>query len=98
MINLETEHLMIVKSILQKLIPETTVWVFGSRITHQVKTYSDLDLVIIGEKKIPQTTYYQLQDAMEESSLPFKVDVLDWHRITPSFRKIIQQQHEILTF
>ena len=96
MIDLDVKHLKTVQAILHRLIPNTPVWVFGSRINHTAKSYSDLDLVIVGQNRIPQGVYYQLKDAMEESDLPFKVDILDWHRIRPSFRKIIQENYVVL--
>ena len=30
------------------------------------------------------------------SNIPFKIDVLDWHRLSPSFKAIIQQQYAVL--
>ena len=39
----------------------------------------------------------EIQDAFEESTLPFRVDVLDWHRISPSFRRVIQDKYDILS-
>lgn len=96
MIDIEEKHLSTIKRIFQRLIPGIPVWAFGSRIKQTAKPYSDLDLVIVGENRIPQPVYYQIKDAMEESDIPFKVDVLDWHRLSPAFREIIQQQYEIL--
>ena len=96
MIDITAHHLAMVKTIIQELIPGIPVWVFGSRIKGTAKPYSDLDLVIVGPQKLPQQLYYQLKDAMEESDLPYRVDVLDWHRISPEFRSLIQQNHVVL--
>ncbi|VAW55620.1 Type I restriction-modification system, specificity subunit S, partial [hydrothermal vent metagenome] len=54
------------------------------------------DLVLKGQSKVPQKKYFQLQDALEESDLPIKVDVLDWHRITPEFRANIEKKYEVI--
>ena len=97
MIDIEDRHLLTIKRIFQQLIPGIPVWAFGSRVKQTAKPYSDLDLVIVGAHRIPQNIYYQIKDAMEESNIPFKVDVLDWHRLSPSFQTIIQQQYEILS-
>lgn len=96
MIDIEEQHLSTLKSIFQQLIPGIPVWAFGSRTKETAKPYSDLDLVIVGENRIPQALYYQIKDAMEESDIPFKVEILDWHRLSQSFRDIIQQHYEIL--
>ena len=96
MIDIQDKHLAIIQQILQAYIPNIPVWVFGSRIKGTAKPYSDLDIVIVGQQKIPQNTYYQIQDAFEESELPYRVDVLDWHRISDEFRALIQQKYFIL--
>ncbi|UNU45110.1 restriction endonuclease subunit S [Sphingopyxis sp. YF1] len=33
----------------------------------------------------------ELADAFEESDLPFRVDVVDWHAVTPSFQAVIDR-------
>lgn len=93
MIDIDPRHLQLIQTILSELIPGTPVWAFGSRVTHTAKPYSDLDLVIVSNDRIPQALYYQIKDAMEESDLPFKVDILDWHRISPAFQDIIQKNY-----
>ena len=96
MIDLPENLLIQVKAILKKYVPEVEVWAFGSRVTGTAKVYSDLDLVVLGKEKLPQKQYYQLQEAFQESELPMRVDVLDWHRITPAFRKNIKKNYEVL--
>ena len=96
MIDLDPKNLLTLQTLLQRLVPNTPVWAFGSRVTHTAKPYSDLDLVIVGKHRIPQALYYKIKDEMEESDLPFKVDVIDWHRISPSFRTVIQKKYIVL--
>ncbi len=85
-----------VTDILRQLVPHTEVRAFGSRVSGTSRVHSDLDLVIIDTQKLPQALYYQLQEAFMESELPIRVDVLDWHRITPEFRKNIEKQYAII--
>ncbi len=95
MIDIENRHLHMINAILQRYIPEIPVWIFGSRIKGTARPYSDVDLVMVGEQPIPQMTYYQMKDALEESDLPYRVDLLDWHRISDEFKSIIQQQYMV---
>lgn len=95
-INLDKKHLTVVKDILRQYVPGCEVLVFGSRLTGQAKSYSDLDLALRGQKKIERKKLIELKDAFEESNLPFRVDILDWHRITESFRKTIQKDFVVL--
>lgn len=96
MIDLPQQHLNMVKSILNKHLPKVPVWVFGSRIKGTAKPYSDLDLAIVGQNKIPLPLYFKILDDFEESLLPIRVDVIDWHRIDDSFKKIIENQHVVI--
>lgn len=96
MIEVAPSHLRIVKTILRRRVPDCAVRVFGSRISGTAKSYSDLDLVIIGEKKLPRKILHSLQDDFEESDLPFRVDVIDWHAISPEFQAVINKGYENL--
>ena len=41
-------------------------------------------------------TLDRLKEAFEESDLPMRVDVLDWHAISDSFRKVVERDYVIL--
>ena len=76
--------------------PFCTVWAFGSRVTGNAKPMSDLDLVLIGAPAETELSVSVLQDMFSESSLPIKVDVVDWNRTEDGFRKIIEEQKVVL--
>lgn len=80
-----------VKRILEACVPGCEVWAFGSRATGQAKPYSDLDLVIISDKPLSLATLADLTTAFDESSLTFKVDIVDWATARDSFREIIRK-------
>lgn len=96
MINLEQKYLEMLQNILQKNIPDKTVWLFGSRTTEKIKRYSDIDLVIISENRIPWDIIFHLKEDLDESDLPYKVDILDWSTLDNDFKKIIQGRYEII--
>ena len=93
MINLHSDHENLIKKILKKHVPKKEVWAFGSRVKQTAKSSSDLDLVIISDKRIPSKTMTLLTLNLEESDLPFKVDILDWCQISDEFKKVIQNQY-----
>lgn len=84
----------IVSSILQKHLPDSEVWAFGSRATHTEKPYSDLDLAIIGNTSITLSLLAAIEHDFSESDLPFKVDVVDAAVMSPAFRAIVES-HKI---
>ena len=96
MIDLRPDHLDTVQRILAEHVPECEVRAFGSRAAWTAKDYSDLDLAVVGAGPLDWRTLGRLKEAFEESSLPMRVDVLDWHAISESFRKVIEQDYVVL--
>ena len=90
MLQLEPSYIQIVKTILQKYIPEKHVLIFGSRVTNTFKPHSDIDLCVMSEHPLPFEKLASLRDAFSESDLPIRVDIVEWASITPEFRSIIK--------
>lgn len=95
-INLTTPEMAIVKAILAEVVPGYEVRVFGSHLKGGAKKYSDLDLVVVGNQKLERSRMAQLKSAFQNSKLPFRVEVLDWHRIPSHFKQIIEDCQEII--
>ena len=90
-VDLRPDHWDIVRSALQRYVPNREVLVFGSRATWTAKEYSDLDLAIKGVGPLSLRTASALSEALGESDLPFKVDIVDWSGIDDDFRRIVQR-------
>ncbi len=96
MIDLTPEHLKAVLRILAEHAPDVDVLAYGSRVRGTARTFSDLDIALRGPEPLPRHRVEALKDAFAESNLPFQVDVVDWNSITPEFRALIEQGHEIV--
>lgn len=88
-IEIDPKDWLIVHNILLKHVPDRAVWVFGSRAKQTAKPYSDLDLCIVSNEKLPLSTLSALKEDFTESDLPWKVDVVDWKAIDEAFQEII---------
>lgn len=86
------EHAEIVRTVLQKNVPNHEVWAFGSRAKGAAKPYSDLDLAVIGNEPLPLATLADLANDFSDSDLPWTVDIVDWAATSPEFREIIAGQ------
>ncbi len=95
-IDISSKQLDVVCKILDAHVPGIDVRVFGSRITRGAHPGSDLDLVIMGQERLPFEILSSLRQALEDSNLPFRVDLLDWHRIPESFQKNIEQFYQVI--
>jgi len=89
MLDISPEHLETVKTILSKFVPNCEVRAFGSRCSGTAKKYSDLDLCVCGSEKLDWKRLANLRDALMESALPFRVDVMDYHTMPVHFRENI---------
>lgn len=94
--DIRPDHLKIVLEILNRVIPDREVWVFGSRAKGTARDTSDLDLAIIGKTPLDFRTLATLRDFFSESNIPYKVDVVDWTTISETFREIIRKDKVVV--
>ena len=94
--NVEAPELALIRSILAAHVPSAEVRAFGSRVRGIPKPYSDLDLLVHDAHPLSLRTKGELIEAFQESDLPFRVDVVDWHRATETFRSLILEDSEIV--
>lgn len=86
------ENRRIVANILHSCLPDhARVLVFGSRARARCKPYSDLDLALDLGGPVPLSLMAELAEAFSESDLPWKVDIIDLHAITPAFARIVTE-------
>ena len=95
-IDVHPRHLEIVIGILARHIPDREVRVMGSRLTGCAKSFSDLDLVIMGREPLSLSVRGELRDAFDDSSLPFTVDLAEWATASDGFRRVIAGQARVL--
>ena len=90
-IDVAATDLRTVVEILREHLPTRKIVAFGSRVTGRAKRFSDLDLAILGDDPVPSSVLAALADEFDESTLPFKVDLVDWATTADSFRNVIRR-------
>lgn len=85
----------ILLTLLRKHLPDVRVWVYGSRVRLTSKKSSDLDMVVFAGRE-QNRQVGDLREALEESDLPFRVDLFVWDNIPKKFRKRIEADHATL--
>jgi predicted nucleotidyltransferase len=95
-IDLLPRDLEIVRSILARFVPGREVRMFGSRTSAKARRHSDLDLVVMTDRQLELDVYAGVKRAFSESSLPFKVDVLDAAVLAEDFRRRILEGSVVL--
>ncbi|MBO1926329.1 nucleotidyltransferase domain-containing protein [Thiomicrorhabdus sp. 6S2-11] len=82
---------MIIQVARQSFTQPVKIWAFGSRVNGQAHEGSDLDLVVIpsDEKSIDFDEFTDFKERLTESTIPILIQVMDWNRITESFKENI---------
>ncbi|MBE9111856.1 nucleotidyltransferase domain-containing protein [Nodosilinea sp. LEGE 07298] len=94
-IALTPQQRQIILALVQKHLPDTTVWAYGSRVRGTARPHSDLDLVAFATPQ-QQGTIADLQEALDESDLPFRVDLLGWHELPEQFHQTIATDYAVV--
>ncbi|MBT3456219.1 nucleotidyltransferase domain-containing protein [bacterium] len=84
---ISSEDMKILKNILDSY---NCVYVFGSRVKGSYKKFSDLDICL--KKNISDYEYELLAEKFENSDLPFTVDVVEYCKVSDSFKKVIDKE------
>jgi len=85
-VSLSAAELATVRDITTGVLPDATVWIFGSRATQRARPYSDLDLLVQAATPLSWNQRAELRDRFEASDLPFRVDVVDAAGLASGFR------------
>jgi type I restriction enzyme S subunit len=86
------EQKALILNLLGEILPDTKVWVYGSRINGKSNEKSDLDMVVFAKPE-QKLQVMDLKDAFAESSLPFRVDLFVWGELPEKFQIRIEQEH-----
>ena len=82
-------------ALLERHLPNTAAWVYGSRAKWTSRPQSDLDLVVFATSE-QSDRVFDLREAFEESNLPFRVDLFVWETVPEQFRKHIKRDHVVV--
>ena len=94
-IDITTDQRKTLLALIKRHLPNTTAWVYGSRVKWTSRPQSDLDLVVF-TKPDQERRVSELREAFEESNLPFRVGLFVWDAVPEQFRKQIEADHVVL--
>ena len=87
--NTEEAYLDLVKKAVFKHIPKNkyNIFLFGSRARKKHRFAADIDIGIQGKEPIDQNLIYKIKDEIEESVVPFNVDIIDFNNVSNEFKE-----------
>ena len=76
---------------------EAEFFLFGSYAKGTARPDSDIDIMIKGESKLPLGAWSAMEESFQNSDLPQKVDLIDFHRVSEDFQRHILENSVKLT-
>lgn len=97
-LQLPQRYLEMILPLLIRHLPHAEVWAYGSRVNGDCHEASDLDLVVRNPGALDETSpdLPDLKEALLESNIPIRVDVVDWARIPAAFRREIERAYVVV--
>ena len=92
---IKPQHLKMLTDIFNSYCPKAEIWAYGSRIKGNAHDGSDLDLVV---KNFNSKTakLYELKQLINDSNIPFLVDINEFDELPKSFQQEIEKDYIIL--
>ena len=72
-----------------------SVYLFGSRAIGTAQPVSDFDVAVLADEDISRELS-AARDMLEESNIPFKIDLVDLRQVSPAFLRVAQAQGVLL--
>ncbi len=84
----EDQYLAIVKEIILSRIDrnKVVVFMFGSRATSKCGAKVDIDVGLWADDALPDKLYHRVRNAIDESIVPLKVDIVDFGQADTLFK------------
>jgi predicted nucleotidyltransferase len=79
----------------QRYLPGVQALVYGSRVGGKPRRYSDIDIVTLTGKE-QAIAVSKLRDTLDESNIPYRVDLWEWNKTPESWREKIQRDGVLL--
>lgn len=75
------------KKILKENLPEDSkIFLFGSRAVKEQSKSSDIDIGVMSGK-LDRKMIIKIKEIIDESFVPFKVDIVDFSKVDENFKK-----------
>lgn len=93
MLNVKKENLDELNKIFKKYCPNAEIWAYGSRVNGDFHSGSDLDLVV-KDFHDKNKSVYELKELINNSVIPFLVDIQEFDKLPSSFQDEIKRNYE----
>mgnify|MGYP000489054999 CR=1 FL=1 len=89
MIDLDIKYINFIKKDISKYLSNFEIYLFGSRAKGTARKYSDIDIAILSDE-LTSDIKLKLEANFENSTLPYKIDIIDLKTISHEFKDLIK--------
>lgn len=65
------------------------VFLFGSRVSTHHSSRADVDIGLLTDDKLPDHLFHKIRNVVDESIIPWEIDLVDFTKVAPSFKDAI---------
>jgi predicted nucleotidyltransferase len=85
------QHKQKILSLIEALLPQVRVYLYGSRARGTFTQGSDIDLALKGGDPLDFMLVGEVKSVLEGTNLPYSFDVVDVHAVSPELRAEIER-------
>ncbi len=78
-------------SLLRALFPDVKIYLYGSRAQGSHREWSDIDLALDGGQALERYDLGEAREILAGSRVPYTVQIVDLHAISPEFKEAIKK-------
>jgi predicted nucleotidyltransferase len=82
-------------AVISALMPQVNIYLFGSRARGTHAQWADIDIALDGGKELPRADVDEIKSMFKESNILYRIDVVDFHSVTPLMQQQILQDRII---
>lgn len=76
-------------NVINSLIPDAKIYLYGSRARGTHSKWSDIDLALESKNTLTTGQIGELNDVMASLSIPYTVNIVDLHAVSPTIKDSI---------
>jgi type I restriction enzyme S subunit len=89
-LDLDKKYVSFIVETVNKVLSDVDIFIYGSRTQGKSRDYSDVDIALKQKEKIPFEKLLLLKGLFENSTFPYKVDIVDLNSLSEEFLNIIE--------
>jgi predicted nucleotidyltransferase len=90
--NVEENYKQKIVSLISAILPNTKIYLFGSRATGKHSTGSDIDVALDTGEKVSRHVVSEIKEILSATNIPYKIDVVDIHSVPQNMCSLILKE------